>query len=152
MRLSLLSVSSGKLQNASWQESSNERRFFVIFHIVAIICCCLLKAFSNSVFSETSGEEKLLEMNNNVRAKYSRKGIIHLHAAFIKLERVVAHGRIKLPIKMIVHPISKKEKQMSRNRPSGSFAKKSGRKASKWRVIFRKADGSSKGPRKAGRC
>ena len=37
-------------------------------------------------------------MGNNGRAKYSRKGIVHLHAAFIKLENVVAHGRIKLPI------------------------------------------------------
>jgi len=111
----------------------------------------LPKAFSNSGFSEASRKKKLLEMNNNVWAKYSRKGIAHLHTAFIKLEDVVAHGRIKLPIKMIVHPINKKEKQMSRNRPSGSFAKKSGRKASK-RGIIVNADGSSKGPCKTGRC
>jgi hypothetical protein len=111
-----------------------------------------LEAFSDSSLSKTSRKKKLLKVNDNIRAKYSRKGIVYLHVSFIKLEHIVAHGRIKLPIKMIVHPINKKEKQMSRNRPSGSFAKKLGRKASKWRVIFRKADGSSKGPRKAGRC
>jgi len=112
----------------------------------------LPKTFSNGGLSETSRKKKLLEMDNNGRTEYSREGIVHLHAAFIKLEDVIAHGRIKLPIKMIVHPINKKEKQMSRNRPSGSFAKKSGRRDSKWRVIFKEADGSSKGPRKAGRC
>jgi hypothetical protein len=67
------------------------------------------------------------------------------------LPRRASHGRIKLPIKMIVHPINKNEKQMNRNKPRGSFAKKLGRKASKRGIVI-KANGSSKGPREAGRC
>jgi len=52
----------------------------------------------------------------------------------------------------MVHAIKTAAKETRRKRPSGSFAKKSGRKAIKGAVIFREADGSSKGPRKAGRC
>ncbi len=119
---------------------------------LVIFVCCLLKAISNSGFCKSSREKKLIEMNNNVRAEYSREGIVHLYAAFIQLECIVAHGRIKLAIKMIVHPIKTATMETKRKRPSGSFAKKSGRKAIKGAVIFREANGSSKGPRKAGRC
>jgi hypothetical protein len=111
-----------------------------------------VETVSNSAFSETSRKKKLLEMNNNIWAKYSRKGITHLNTAFIKLEDVITHGRIQLTIKIMVHAIKTAAMEIRRKRPSGSFAKKSGRKAIKGAVIFREADGSSKGPRKAGRC
>ncbi len=43
-------------------------------------------------------------------------------------------------------------KAINRNRPSGSLAKKLGRKAIKRGMIFIKANSSSKGPCKTGRC
>ena len=42
-------------------------------------------------------------------------------------------------------------KATNRNKPSGSSAKKLGRKAINWSMVFIEADSSSKGPRKAGR-
>ena len=43
-------------------------------------------------------------------------------------------------------------KATNKNSPRGSSAKEAGRKASDRGMIFIKTDGSSKGPRKAGRC
>ena len=43
-------------------------------------------------------------------------------------------------------------KATNRNKPRGSSAKEAGRKAVNWSMIFIKTNGSSKGPRKAGRC
>jgi hypothetical protein len=43
-------------------------------------------------------------------------------------------------------------KATSRNKPRGSSAKEAGRNAIKRGIVFIKANGSSKGPRKAGRC
>ncbi len=41
---------------------------------------------------------------------------------------------------------------INRNKPSGSSAKKLGRKAINWSMVFVEANSSSKGPRKTGRC
>lgn len=43
-------------------------------------------------------------------------------------------------------------KATNKNKPRGSSAKETGRKAVNWSMVLIDANGSSKGPRKAGRC
>jgi len=65
--------------------------------------------------------------------------------------RRISHGRIMLPIKRTRAVITRTTRLISKNKPRGSLAKEAGRKASKRGIVI-KANGSSKGPREAGRC
>jgi hypothetical protein len=64
----------------------------------------------------------------------------------------IVHGRTKLARNKISKARAVEAKATNRNKPRGSSAKEAGRNAIKRGMIFVKANGSSKGPRKAGRC
>jgi hypothetical protein len=67
-------------------------------------------------------------------------------------KRRIVHGRTKLARSKMSKASAVEAKAINRNRPRGSSAKKAGRKAVNWSMIFINADCSSKGPCKTGRC
>jgi len=85
-------------------------------------------------------------MLNDLRAANVLKRVGNFSRSFFVEESETSHGRIKLAIKRIVHPMTMAMREMRRNNPRGSFAKKVGRNASKRESIFVNTKRASKGP------
>ena len=85
-------------------------------------------------------------MFGNFRQVDVVKRIGELGFSFFIKESEAAHGRIKLAIKRMVHAMAMAMREMRRNNPRGSFAKKVGRNASKREFIFVNTKSASKGP------
>jgi hypothetical protein len=67
-------------------------------------------------------------------------------------KRRIFHGRTKLARNKMSKARAVEAKATNKNKPRGSSAKETGRKAVNWSMVLIDANGSSKGPRKAGRC
>jgi phage antirepressor YoqD-like protein len=95
----------------------------------------MLESFNYILFNEACALHELKEMFCHIGTVDAVKFISHLHGAFVVAKLPSAHGRMMLQRRMNNEKMIELTTATNRNSPRGSFAKKSGRKASNGLII-----------------